>query len=362
MLEMKENKQQHIVIVGGGLAGSFLAMRLCRRGHRVSLFDDKKPGGASMAAAGLYNVITGRYGAKTWEAEKLLEEIKALFSQREWDKLRSYVQPSLIYRPFKTEEERQKWVERREDPAFRNLVSFQDAPWKEHTIINPFGGIRILPCGWVNIPGLIKAIPPLLESRFSFRYFPSHLSYNQIDLKKREVALDGLKIGFDHIVFAEGYRLKENPFFSFLKIVPNKGEILALKALDWQLPFVVSKKVYLIPWGQDHYVLGSNYQRYFDHPHPTKEGREEIESYLQKAIKGRYEVIDHWAGIRPTTPNHKAIVGTHPEREKVHVLGGFGTKGILQGPYFSRLLAEIIEGREVEIPKEAGIERFLKAK
>ena len=68
-----KQKTQQIAIIGGGLAGSFLALRLCLKGHSVYLFDEAISNSASRVAAGLFNVITGRYGAKSWEADFIIE-------------------------------------------------------------------------------------------------------------------------------------------------------------------------------------------------------------------------------------------------------------------------------------------------
>ncbi|MCI4670917.1 MAG: FAD-binding oxidoreductase [Bacteroidia bacterium] len=354
---MKDRK--HIAILGGGLAGTFLALNLCRRGHQVTMMDDRNPNSASRAAAGLYNVITGRFGAKSWMAETLLKEINSFFFHDEWPDLNKYIHPEVIYRPFKTIEEYNKWTVRSADPEYAHLVEFSEKPIYPNLIENPFGGIKILPCGWVETRAFVDAAHEFMESKYPFHFIPYRIAYDQIDLANKTISRDATFIRFDHIVFAQGHFLTENPFFPKIKVIPNKGEILLIETDGWKLPFTLSKKIYMVHRTKNRYVVGSNYQNRFEHPNPSPEGREEIEFHLQKAIRQAYKVVDHWAGIRPTTPNRRPIIGTHAKYQHAHVLGGFGTKGILLGPYFSGLLADRIEGSSPDIPEEAKLDRFL---
>lgn len=348
----------HVVLLGGGLAGTFLAARLCAAGQQVTLIDDRSPHSASRVAAGMYNVITGRFGAKSWLADTLLAEIEAFFSLSLCQEARQYLHPTEIYRPFKTVEEYNKWTGRAEDPAFAHLVRFQEQPLLPEQLINPHGGIRIQGCGWVDTGRMIDALLHHLELHHHLRRLTGYLSYDSIDLEARTVQLRGERLAFDHLVCCEGHQFTHNPWFDHVRLIPNKGEILEIAAPELHLPFALSKKVYLVPVGGDRWVCGATYANQFDHPDPTPEGRAEIESYLQKAICVPYQVTAHWAGIRPTTPNRRPIVGTHPAWPHLHVLTGFGTKGILLGPYTARLLTERLLGSDPALPPEADVQRF----
>jgi glycine oxidase len=350
---------QHVVILGGGLAGTFLATRLCHAGQRVTLIDDRDPQSASRVAAGMFNVITGRYGAKSWLADTLLQEIKAFFELPVSAEASAHVHYRDIYRPFKTAEEYNKWTGRAEEAEFAHLVRFQEQPLLPEQVINPHGGIMIQGCGWANTDLVIKRLQSQLELHHHLRRLTGHVPYQEIDLAAKTVQLRGEKLPFDHLVCCEGHQLTNNPWFDFLRIIPNKGEILTIEAPDLALPFLLSKKVYLVPVGSDRWACGATYANQFEDQHPSPAGRAEIESYLQKAISVPYTVVGHWAGVRPTTPNRRPIVGTHPDLPHLHVLGGFGTKGMLLGPYTSRLLTEQILTGQAEIPAEARLERFL---
>lgn len=350
--------KQRILIVGGGLAGTFLAARLCRAGQQVHLVDDQAPASASRVAAGLFNVITGRFGAKSWQAELLLQELRAFFAEPAWSDIGELLHYTPIYRPFREAGEYNKWSGRSVDPQFAELVDFRPVPRWEDRIHNPLGGIDILPCGWAETGRLIDSLQDRLIKDHGLQRTSGVFAYDQLVLAEKKWSSPQGRAIFDQIVFAEGYRMRDNPWLQDIEIRPNKGETLLLHIPDLQLRTVLSRKIYLIPQGEDRYLCGSTYRNQFEHSHPTAAGRTEILSHLDKAIKVPYTVLDQWAGVRPTTPNRRPIVGQHPHWPGVYVLGGFGTKGMLLGPWSSRLLTELmLEGLD-EIPAEAHIGRF----
>ena len=347
------------MIIGGGLAGSLLASRLLGRGHAVSLVDDQRPGSASLAAAGLFNVITGRFAAKTWQAEILLEKWRAWLAEPSQASLRVHVHDGPIYRPFKAVEEYNKWQNRSSDPSYAHLADMQELPLLPDRLINPHGGILIKPCGWLAIGPFIQALKALLLAQPHFRLLPETLDYAQLDLPGKVFHSSCGSLAFDQVVCCEGYRICENPWFDFLRIIPNKGQLLEVEAPDWDLPFVLSRKVYVIPTGGDRYVVGATYEKQFADASPSQAAREELLGHLARALKPGCRVVAQRAGIRPTTPNRRPVAGTHPRYPHAHALTGFGSKGVLFAPWASEWMQRRLEGESWEgFPPEANVARF----
>jgi glycine/D-amino acid oxidase-like deaminating enzyme len=343
-----------IAILGGGLAGSFLAWRLAEAGQRVLLADDAAPGNASRVAAGLFNIITGRFGAKSWMGDTLLASLRAFFEAPGQRELASHLHFSEIYRPFQDVAEFNKWSGRAADPAFRDIVALQEQPLLPEQIENPWGGIRILPCGWADTRGLISGFHRLLAEK-GVEIWQKTIDYQDIDTQSQ--ALAGLP--YDRLVFAEGYRAVENPWFSFIPLIPNKGELLYLHAADAELPFVLSKKIYLLPLGGGRFACGSTYQNHFSDLRPSAEGREAILAQLRQVWKVPAQVEEHLAGVRPTTPDRKPAMGAHPSLPNVYFFGGFGTKGLLIAPHFSARMARLIIEGKADLPPEVQLNRWL---
>ncbi|MEO1449328.1 MAG: FAD-binding oxidoreductase [Bacteroidota bacterium] len=347
-----------ILIVGGGLAGTFLAARLCLAGQTVHLVDDQAPNSASRVAAGLFNVITGRFGAKSWQADLLLQEIKDFFTLEPWADLQALLHYVPIYRPFREAGDYNKWSSRSIDPQFAHLVQFDPQPRWADRVHNNLGGIEIQPCGWAETGKLLEQLQSRLIEHFGLKRHVAHFSYQELEVDPKIWKGPEGPQQFDQIVFAEGYRMTQNPWLASIEIRPNKGETLLLHIPELKLDSVLSRKVYLIPQGKDRYLCGSTYRNQFETADPTAAGREEILTHLEKAIKVPYTVLDHWAGVRPTTPNRRPILGVHPDWPNVFILGGFGTKGMLLGPWSSRLLTQLmLEGIDA-IPEAAHVRRF----
>ena len=72
-----------------------------------------------------------------------------------------------------------------------------------------------------------------------------------------------------------------------------------------------------------------------------------------------YEVIEHSAGIRPTTIDRRPIIGSHPNYKNIYVFNGLGSRGILLAPTLSCWLYNHIYKRSL-ISKEVDIKRFKK--
>ena len=348
--------KQQFLIVGGGLAGSFLAARLLLRGQEVVMVDDKDPYAASPVAAGLFNVITGRFGAKSWMANKLVPELRTFLDINAFSSLQEFVHDSLIYRPFKEVAEYNKWTGRSKDDAYEPWADFMESPQLSHLIENPLGGIMIKQCGWLDIPNFLRNLQQLLIENFELKHIQMTADESNLDIGKKTLAEVG---AFDQVVFCQGYRAKEHPLFKDLPIIPNKGEVLHLEIPELELPFVLSKKVYLIPLPNQQYICGSTYKNHFTESGPTKEAREEICEHLDKVLKVPYKVLDQRSGIRPTTPNRRPILGTHPEQAHAHFFGGFGTKGVLLAPHFSNLMADYLCGGEWDVLPEVDIARYI---
>lgn len=354
-----KNTQFHAVVVGGGLAGGLLGLELLEKGWKVSLWDDAAPEGASRVAAGLFNVITGRFGAKSWQADLFLETLKTWLEKEGHEPFGEFVQYIPIYRPFKSVKEYNKWQGRALQPEFAHLVDIQEKPWKPEVLHNELGGIWIKPCGWVDVSGLTDLLRKTINEHPNGACYQGSFNYYAINPESKSYVHEEQKLNFDHIIFCEGYRVKQNPFFSDIPLVPNKGEILRVYAPSLKLDVALSRKIYVVPNGNDEYTLGSTYANQFDHTGPTEEGKNQILENLAAAANIDFEIIEHKAGIRPTTPDRRPILGSHTDHDWMHVLTGFGTKGMLQGPYCANVLAEyLVSGGEAGLPAEVDLGRF----
>ena len=78
---------------------------------------------------------------------------------------------------------------------------------------------------------------------------------------------------------------------------------------------------------------------------------------LKKVINVPYEIIDQTAGIRPNTNDRRPFIGQHKEDNRLAVLNGLGTRGVMLAPTMARNLFNCIE-KDIALDLEVDIKRF----
>lgn len=349
---------EQFVVLGGGLAGTFLAHRLLSAGQAVTLIDTPKPNSATRIAAGLFNPITGKNSVKSWMVDDLYAELMRFFRLDMPDDLQRYLHLLPIYRPFSEIYEYNLWTGRTGDPdyAFCRLIEQAYLP---EAIENPLGGLQIEGWGWLETGQFCAALQEKMLETGRFQRIEASLHADAINYPDKSLIVENQVIHFDGLIFCEGFQGRDNPLFSGLPIIPNKGELLLLEIPELILDRILSRHVYLLPYPAPPYFLaGSTYLWDNADELPSEAGRIEICTQLEKLLKLPYRILEHKAGIRPTTHDRRPLLGTHPAYKWLHVFGGFGTKGVLLAPYFSQLMCDYLLGKRQEIPKEVNLSRY----
>ena len=180
--------------------------------------------------------------------------------------------------------------------------------------------------------------------------------YDSLIIQENSVIYNNIEA--KRIVFAEGFGLKQNPFFNDLPLKGTKGELLTIHAPALNIDFVLKSGVFLIPLGDQNFIVGATYEWTDKTNNPTEQGKEELVRKLDKILSCDYEIIDHMAGMRPTVVDRRPLVGQHPEHKALYVLNGLGTRGVMIAPYAAKNLFEHIEQQKV-LDREMSIERFV---
>ena len=68
-------------------------------------------------------------------------------------------------------------------------------------------------------------------------------------------------------------------------------------------------------------------------------------------------INNHQAGIRPTTLDKHPFIGNHPTHPELIIFNGFGAKGSLQIPWYSKCLADNLLNND-PIPQSCNILRY----
>ena len=134
-----------------------------------------------------------------------------------------------------------------------------------------------------------------------------------------------------------------NPFFNYLPLDGTKGELLIIKAPQLNLDVIVNTSVFILPLGNDLFKVGATYNWEDKTNTPTEEGKLELLDRINEILTCDFEIISHFAGVRPTVKDRKPMIGTHKIHDRLHILNGLGTRGVMLGPAMAKDLFDYIE-------------------
>jgi glycine/D-amino acid oxidase-like deaminating enzyme len=201
---------------------------------------------------------------------------------------------------------------------------------------------------------------PLLNCLKAF--FIAQDSYRQADFDYRDVQLQpSLRwqdIAPKQIIFCDGYKAIQNPWFSWLPFQPIKGEILTLKHQTELPDKILNYGNWLIPLNADQIRIGATFDRENLNTLATEQGKNDLLNALGQISNNLVDatLISHQANIRPCTQDRQPFIGHHPEHDKIAIFNGFGAKGSLQIPCYSRHFADaLLNG--AALPHSCNIER-----
>lgn len=342
------------MIVGLGIAGISFCEVLERHNYSFKVIADGSQT-SSMVAGGLYNPVTLKRFTPAWNAREQLGFAIPFYKDLEV-KLKVRLDYNVpILRRFASVEEQNLWFEAADRPLLQPYLSTKIRPSTNPNINAPFGYGEVLHTGRVATKILLSAYSDyLLGNNSLLRETFDHGSLGMVD-----GLMEYKSVKARNIVFAEGYGLKNNPYFNYLPLNGNKGELLTIKAPGLGEHRIVKSSVFIIPLGDDLYRVGATYNSRDKSNLPTGEAKQELLDKLNTFLECDYEVVDHVAGIRPTVVDRKPLAGRHPIYGNMHVLNGLGSRGVMIGPWAAQLLFDQIENN-IALPKEMDIERFTK--
>jgi len=341
------------LIIGSGLAGiSFSEMAL--QNNKSILVADNNSQNSSKIAGGLYNPVILKRFSEVWQAQEQLVVMNEFFAVLE-KKLNCKVDFKLpILRKFFSIEEQNNWFAASDKINLAPFLSTHLISKRYPGINSPFGYGEVLQTGYVNTALLLdKYKEYLIKNEL---YLEESFDYNAL-LEER----DGIRyknIQAKHIIFAEGFGMHANPYFNHLPLDGTKGELLIIKAPQLDLDVIVNTSVFILPLGNDLFKVGATYNWKDKTDLPTEEGKAELVERIKEVISCDFEIVSHFAGVRPTVKDRKPLIGTHPNHNAIHILNGLGTRGVMLGPAMAKALFEYIEYKK-PLDKEIDIKRFL---
>lgn len=342
------------IIVGSGLAGiSFSEIALLN--NKSILAIDNNSRSSSKIAAGLYNPVILKRFSEVGQAETHLVIMNDFFSilEKKLDCKVDFKMP--ILRKFFSIEEQNNWFLAADKVNLASYLSTDLIAKKYSSIDSPFGYGEVLQTGYVDTSFLVAKYKEyliknnlLVEEAFDYSL-----------LQEEENGIRYKDFKARHVIFAEGFGMHANPYFRELPLDGTKGEILVIKAPLLDLDVVLNTSVFILPLGNNLFKVGATYNWTDKTDTPTQEGKAELIEKLKEIISCDFEIVGHFAGVRPTVRDRKPLVGTYSYHNSIHILNGLGTRGVMLGPAMAKALFENIE-YQIPLDRTIDIKRFAK--
>ena len=326
------------LIIGSGLAGIAFAETALHQNKSILVMDNHSQN-ASLVAGGLYNPVILKRFSEVWQAQEQLLLSDHFYSNISKRLIVQIDYKIPILRKFFSIEEQNNWFAASDKINLAPFLSLDLISKQYEGIDAPYGYGEVLQTGYVNTAILLKNYQNyLLDNQLflneTFDYskllcYDGFIKYKQIEAK--------------HIIFAEGFGMHSNPFFNHLPLDGTKGELLIIKAPGLQLDVIVNTSVFILPLGDDLFKVGATYNWKDKTNVPTDEGKLELVTRVKEILNCEFEIVKHFAGVRPTVRDRKPLIGTHIIYNRFHILNGLGTRGVMLAPAMAKALFENIE-------------------
>ncbi len=340
------------LIIGQGLAGSILSCMFEEAGIDFMCADMPGFSKCSLVAAGVYNPISLKRMIFTEKAELALPVAEEFYRKQELLSGMTMFHEVPMVKFFGEEQEKKHWLEKAHS-LLKGYIS-------DEILTNAYGPgfkhqhgyAKIVRAGYLNVLAFLAATNQRLQKQE--RLLGGVFDHRTLQVEQK---IKWRGIQFDKVVFCEGHLIRKNPRFSFVEMKPVKGEILQVKIPGLNLFEIINKGVYIVPLGSDLYKVGSTYEWEDLSEKPTQEARQKLEKQLGEILDLPFEVLDQDAGIRPAVIDRRPVIGTHPDDPRMAVFNGLGTRGVMLGPYYAKMLIDhLVQNKPID--KFVDVNRF----
>jgi glycine oxidase len=355
----------HVVVVGGGVVGCAVALRLVKAGAQCTVLERSVPGAeASSAAAGILAPQAEAEGPGAFLSLCLrsrslypdfVEELEALsglrvgyrrsgvlhlaFAQASVEKLRTRV-TAQVTEGLSAELLDGNAVRRLEPALSPDVLAgalFQDDGSVDNRLLMRALSMAAERAGARFVTGNVRA---LLETRG----------------RTSGVDVDGAPLHADAVVVAAGAwtGLVPGCGLSPRQVRPARGQMVMLRS---RLPLLervaFSDDGYLVPRADGHLLAGSTVEFEGFAKEVTARGLKHILGVALQLVPSLADipVVETWAGFRPFTEDRLPVLGPGP-LPGLFLASGHFRNGILLAPVTAELLAEAVLGRKTTLSLE----------
>ncbi|WP_268798093.1 glycine oxidase ThiO [Pseudomonas huanghezhanensis] len=347
--------KQQVVIIGGGVIGLLTAFNLASTGIQVVLLDRSAVGQESSWAGGgiVSPLYPWRYSPAVtalahWSQDFYPQLAQRLFAATGID---PEVHTTGLY-----------WLDLDDEPQALAWAAQQDRPLNAVDISSVYDAVPVLGGGYrraihmadianVRNPRLVKSLKAALLALPNVTLLEQSAVTGFVRDGDRILGVStaaGEVLG-DRVVLAAGAWSGEllQSLGINLPIEPVKGQMILYKCTSDFLPsMILAKGRYAIPRRDGHILIGSTLEHEGFDKTPTGNASDSLKASAVELIPAlaNAEVVGHWAGLRPGSPEGIPFIGQVPGFEGLWLNCGHYRNGLVLAPASCQLLTDLLTG------------------
>jgi len=325
------------LILGQGFSACAMAFELEKFNKSYMIIDDPESDSSSKNAVGLVNPVTGRRMAKTWNWDEI-NPIATEFYKRTFEiifgKKGTFLIPKPIYKALFSIEETNFLTLKSAGIGYENLLETFLIKQK------PFPAIFKDVKSWTEIKTGGRLDPGFyLEACTSFFVKNEKIrfeTFNKDELIKTPNGWRYKDLSINNVVSCLGLNC---PWIG-KEFWPNKGQVYEVEGFPQWGDEVLKTDIFVVPLKNGNHLIGSTYEREFEHNFPDEAGWKSITKDISPKYLERIKIINSWAGFRPTNAERRPFIDKL--EENLFAINGLGTKGVSLAPYAANILINMI--------------------
>lgn len=341
------------IIVGLGLAGLAFVEELLEAKKTFIVFENNSQT-SSLVAGGVYNPVILKRFSPVWNAKEQLAIALPFYEKLETKFNTQFDKKFVIKKVFKSIGDQNNWFSAFDKPK---VAPFLDATLdkdKYSGVLEDYHYGNVKEGGRIDTLHLIETYRSYLKENNWILF--EKFNHSEITFNTNAIQYKHLEV--NKIVFAEGFGVKENPYFKDLPLEEVKGESIIIHAPELKIDFLLKSTLFVMPLGGELYKVGATFNHKDKTSNPSEEGKKELVENLKKVIDVPYTIVDQTAGIRPAVKDRRPLVGIHEKYKNLAILNGLGTRGVMIAPTVAKELFNCLEN-DGKLDVETDIKRFL---
>lgn len=332
-----------ILLVGRGISGAVLSLRLMEKNIPHDIADDPSLSGSSRVAAGLLNPVVLKRLKLVAGAQEFLSEAPGFYQDWETKTGRKFYYPTPLHHVFSSIGEVNDWQEKSTHPLFDRLLG--EVFHAENVMLPAPFGIGVLHgCSWLD------------TNEFLAMHLAQFRNYGRlIEHKLDPETLAAHSKEYEKVVLCNGHLVRD--FLPDPEVMsPTRGEVMTIKTEYIGEEAIRHGNIFILPLGNNRFKVGATYHWDDLRDQTSEDGLAQLKTGLEKLYNGPYEVIEHLAGVRPNVKDRKPLMGQIADNG-YHIFNGMGSRAVLMTPYLSTLMVKYLLDGE-PLPEVYSIERF----